>query len=172
MRGVGDEPLLRLERVLQTGEYVVEGVGHGLELVVGAPHRQSPVEVVGGDAAGPDDDLRRRLAVRSTNGPGRRPGRPGRACRPGPTPGRLDVKVTGNAFDPTSDAYEEALDTCAPILKKAGSTFPDPSGLPPLPEPGEGAGTGTGPGKSLYIEPGTPGDPGLPSLTTSGSRHD
>ncbi|WP_434096945.1 hypothetical protein [Streptomyces mirabilis] len=55
-------------------------------------------------------------------------------------------------------------------LKKAGITFQNPSGLPPLPEPGKGAGTGTGPGKSLHIEPGTPGDPGLPSLATSGSR--
>ncbi|SFG14762.1 hypothetical protein [Streptomyces mirabilis] len=88
---------------------------------------------------------------------------------------RPDVRVTGKAFDPTSDAYKGALDTCAPILKKVGITFPDPSafpapsGLPSLPEPGEGA--GTGPGKSLHIEPGTPGDPGLPSLTTSGSRH-
>ncbi|MFF3661370.1 hypothetical protein [Streptomyces olivochromogenes] len=93
------------------------------------------------------------------------------ASKDGSGPVRLDVKVTGKAFDPTSDAYKRALDTCAPILKKAGITFPDPSGLPPLPEPGEGAGAGTGTGKSLHIEPGTPGDPGLPSLTTSGSRH-
>ncbi|QIY73775.1 hypothetical protein HEP84_36175 [Streptomyces sp. RLB1-33] len=77
--------------------------------------------------------------------------------------------MTGKDLDPTSDAYKGALNTCAPILKKAGITFPDPSGLPPLPEPGKGA--GTGPGRSLRIEPGTPGDPGLPSLTTSGSRH-
>jgi hypothetical protein len=84
--------------------------------------------------------------------------------------GHLTAQPGGHGLsDPTSDSYEGALNTCAPILKKAGITFPDPSGLPPLPEPGKGA--GTGPGRSLHIEPGTPGDPGLPSLTTSGSRH-
>ncbi|WP_405888711.1 hypothetical protein OG762_32040 [Streptomyces sp. NBC_01136] len=82
---------------------------------------------------------------------------------------RLDVKVTGRGFDPTSDAYKGALNTCAPILKKAGVTFPDPSDLPPLPEPGKGTGKGTGPeaGQSLHIKPGTPGEPDLPSLTTT-----
>jgi hypothetical protein len=84
---------------------------------------------------------------------------------------RLDVKVTGKDLGPASDAYKRALNTCAPILKKVGITFPDPSGLPPLPGPGKGVGTSPGPGTSLHIEPGTPGDPGLPSLTTSGSRH-
>lgn len=34
----------------------------------------------------------------------------------------------------------------------------------------DGAGT-SGPGTSPHIEPGTPGDPGLSSLTTSGIRH-
>ncbi|MFD5077067.1 hypothetical protein [Streptomyces sp. NPDC058371] len=73
---------------------------------------------------------------------------------------RLNVKVTGKDFDPTSDAYQDALDSCAPILAKAGITFPDPADLPPLPEK---------PGKheapSLHKQklPGTPGKPDLSS---------
>ncbi|MFF4504084.1 hypothetical protein [Streptomyces sp. NPDC001401] len=80
---------------------------------------------------------------------------------------RLEVKVTGGEFDPTSKAYKKAVDTCGPMLEKAGITFPNPADLPPLPgrpgKPGE-------PGKegpSLRTEKGGPGDDDLPGLTTS-----
>jgi hypothetical protein len=51
----------------------------------------------------------------------------------------LRVRMAGGkGFDPTSDAYQNALDACAPILKKVGITFPDAAGLPPLPgKPGK-----------------------------------
>ena len=62
---------------------------------------------------------------------------------------RLEVKSTaGKDFDPTSKSYEKALKSCAPILKKAGITFPNPADLPKLPTP---------------ARPGEPGDE-LPSL--------
>ncbi|OPG06044.1 hypothetical protein B1R27_18990 [Streptomyces sp. GKU 895] len=62
---------------------------------------------------------------------------------------RLEVKSGATTdFDPASKSYEKALKTCAPILKKAGITFPDPADRPPLPIP---------------AKPGEPGE-GLPSL--------
>ncbi|MGW1214750.1 hypothetical protein ACWD5F_34520 [Streptomyces sp. NPDC002499] len=69
----------------------------------------------------------------------------------------LKVGIKGSDFDPTSKSFRKALKACAPILAKAGITFPDPADLPPLPTPGK-------PGK-----PGKPGE-GLPSLTESGFR--
>jgi hypothetical protein len=91
----------------------------------------------------------------------------------------LRVKlIGGNGFDPTSDAYQDALDACAPILNKVGITFPDPADLPPLPAPGKPGEPGK-PGQappSLHTEKGGKekggtrksgsGD-GLPGLTTS-----
>ncbi|WP_406173932.1 hypothetical protein [Streptomyces sp. NBC_00996] len=75
---------------------------------------------------------------------------------------RLDVKVTCKDFDPPTDAYQDALDACAPILEKAGITFPATPDLPPLPEPRKGP----RPGTSLPVRPGKPvGKPDLPSLT-------
>jgi hypothetical protein len=72
---------------------------------------------------------------------------------------RLEVKVTGGDFDPTSRAYEKAVRTCGPVLKRVGITFPSAPGLPPLPgKPGEK-------GPSLHTEKGKPGDD-LPGLTT------
>ena len=78
----------------------------------------------------------------------------------------LQVRVTNGDFDPTSSGYKKAVETCGPILQKAGITFPDPSDLPPLPAPGKGEG-----GTTRHIEPGKPGEPGkvtseLPSLTS------
>jgi hypothetical protein len=72
---------------------------------------------------------------------------------------RLSVKAAGKNFDPTSDAYQDALDSCAPILEKAGVTFPDPADLPPLPE---NPGKNEGPSLHKQKLPGTPGKPGLP----------
>jgi len=91
----------------------------------------------------------------------------------------LRVKlIGGTGFDPTSDAYQDALDACAPILNKVGITFPDPADLPPLPTPGKPGEPGK-PGQappSLHTEKGGTekggtekggsGD-GLPGLTTS-----
>jgi hypothetical protein len=78
----------------------------------------------------------------------------------------LRVKLIGKkGFDPASDAFQKALDECAPILKKVGITFPAASDLPPLPKPGKGPRSG----KSLHSEPGKPGKSGgfdLPSLTS------
>jgi len=65
--------------------------------------------------------------------------------------GRVRLEVKSGAtkdFDPASTSYEKALKSCAPILKKAGITFPDPADLPPLPTP---------------AKPGEPGE-ALPSL--------
>lgn len=50
---------------------------------------------------------------------------------------RLQVKVTGGDFDPTSKSYEKAIKACGPILEEVGITFPDPADLPPLPDPGK-----------------------------------
>ncbi|MFD7815119.1 hypothetical protein ACFV6E_19515 [Streptomyces sp. NPDC059785] len=91
---------------------------------------------------------------------------------------RLEVKVIGGkGFDPTADAYQDALDACAPIMEKAGITFPDgPDGLPPLPEkpgkPGKSGTSGTsGKGewhsKQRLDESGEPGEPDAPTLTTT-----
>jgi hypothetical protein len=81
----------------------------------------------------------------------------------------LRVKlIGGKGFDPTSDAYKDALDACTPILEKVGITFPDPADLPPLPTPGKPGKPGK-PGQeppSLHTEKGGSGD-GLPGLTTS-----
>jgi len=77
--------------------------------------------------------------------------------------GRVNLRVKligGKGFDPTSDAYQDALDTCAPVLEKVGITFPDASDLPPLPEPGKAP-------PSLHKEKGHPGEPDVPSLTSS-----
>ncbi|MDH6219272.1 hypothetical protein [Streptomyces pseudovenezuelae] len=65
----------------------------------------------------------------------------------------LKVRITSPDFDPTSKSYRKALKTCAPILAKAGLTFPNPSDLP-LPTPGK---------------PGKPGEeaPSLPNPTNS-----
>jgi hypothetical protein len=68
----------------------------------------------------------------------------------------LQVKVAKGDFDPTTSGYKKAVETCGPILEKAGITFPDPADLPPLPAPGKA---------------GKPGEPGkvtseLPSLTS------
>ncbi|WP_327432059.1 hypothetical protein [Streptomyces sp. NBC_01236] len=81
---------------------------------------------------------------------------------------RLQVRLKGGEdFDPTAKSFRSALDSCAPILKKAGITFPAATGLPPLPEAGKkpphlhqekGA-----PG--LHTEKGGPGEPDLPSLS-------
>ncbi|MCT9080551.1 hypothetical protein [Streptomyces fulvoviolaceus] len=75
---------------------------------------------------------------------------------------RLQVKVTGGDFDPTSRSYEKAIKACGPVLEKAGITFPDPADLPPLPEPGKPGEEGP----SLHTEKGS-SDDGLPSLSNS-----
>jgi hypothetical protein len=80
--------------------------------------------------------------------------------------GRVGLLVKlkgGKGFDPASDAYQDALAACAPILNKVGITFPDPSDLPPLPgKPGKGEGKGKGDnGPSLHTETGDSGRPGL-----------
>lgn len=67
----------------------------------------------------------------------------------------LQVTVAKGDFDPTTAGYKKAVTTCAPVLEKAGLTFPNPADLPPLPTPGKA---------------GKPGKPGkvtseLPSLT-------
>ncbi|MFJ5307723.1 hypothetical protein [Streptomyces sp. NPDC088350] len=69
----------------------------------------------------------------------------------------LQVKVGKGDFDPTSGGYKKAVEACGPILRKAGVTFPNPAGPPPLPTPGK------------------PGEPGkgtseLPSLTRAFER--
>ncbi|WP_326720406.1 hypothetical protein OHT59_13625 [Streptomyces sp. NBC_00243] len=68
---------------------------------------------------------------------------------------RLNVRMrAGKGFDPTSDAYEDALKACAPILKKAGLTLTDAKALPPLPgKPGKVGGGAPGEGPSLHTEP-------------------
>ena len=52
VRRVGDELFLCLERALQPPQYVVEGVRHGFEFVLGTRHRQPLSEVVRGDPPG------------------------------------------------------------------------------------------------------------------------
>ena len=75
---------------------------------------------------------------------------------------RLQVRIRGGGFDPTSGSYRKAMKTCGPIMKKAGIGFPAGPALPPLPgKPGE-------PGKegpSLHTEKGGADDG--PGLTTS-----
>jgi hypothetical protein len=79
---------------------------------------------------------------------------------------RLQVKIRGGDFDPTSRSYKKAMKACGPIMKKAGITFPAGPGLPPLPgrpgKPGEPGGERP----SLRTETGG-SDDGLPGLTTS-----
>ncbi|MGY6024343.1 hypothetical protein [Streptomyces spinosirectus] len=76
---------------------------------------------------------------------------------------RLEVKIRGGGFDPTSRSYRKAMRACGPIMKKAGITFPAGPGLPPLPgrpgKPGER-------GPVLHREKGG-SDDGRPGLTTS-----
>ncbi|MEU6257546.1 hypothetical protein [Streptomyces sp. NPDC047043] len=76
---------------------------------------------------------------------------------------RLEVKITGGNFDPTATAYKKAVRECGPILEKAGITFPKPGHPFPAPDPAKGAGEGG----STRIEPGRPGGPDLPSLTST-----
>jgi hypothetical protein len=84
---------------------------------------------------------------------------------------RLDVKVVGKDFDPTSKEYKNALDACAPILAKAGISFPAAPDLPPLPDPGKKPPfphkehTGQK-GHTEHKETGQPGEPDLPSLSS------
>ncbi|MFC8515030.1 hypothetical protein [Streptomyces sp. NPDC057257] len=74
---------------------------------------------------------------------------------------RLEVKVGGGDFDPTSKAYKKAMKKCGPIMEKAGITFPALSDLPPLPgKPGKG-------GPTLHTEKGGKGEDSGPGLTTS-----
>ncbi|WP_330307599.1 MULTISPECIES: hypothetical protein [unclassified Streptomyces] len=82
---------------------------------------------------------------------------------------RLLVRLKGDeSFDPAAKSYRNALVSCAPILKKAGITFPAEPGLPPLPEPGKKP-------PYLHKEKGAPGlhteqggsdEPDLPSLSS------
>jgi len=65
----------------------------------------------------------------------------------------LKVRITSPDFDPTSKSYRKALKACAPILAKAGLTFPNPSDLPPLPTP---------------TKPGKPGKAGEEAPSLSG----
>lgn len=75
---------------------------------------------------------------------------------------RLEVKITG-AFDPTTAAYKKAMKECGPILEKVGISLPKPGHPLPAPDPAKGPGEGG----STRIEPGKPGGPDLPSLTSS-----
>ncbi|WP_406333168.1 hypothetical protein [Streptomyces sp. NBC_00203] len=76
----------------------------------------------------------------------------------------LRVRVAGKDFDPTADGYQDALDACESILKAVGITFPDaPDGLPALPST---PGKGEPPALRRHVEPGHPGKPDLPSLSS------
>jgi len=70
---------------------------------------------------------------------------------------RLQVRITGAGFDPTSGGYKKALKECGPILEKTGITFPEPGHPFPTPDPAKGPGEGG----STRIDPGGPGGPGL-----------
>ena len=58
--GVGDETPLGVERGLQPGEQVVEGVAEFLELVVGSGQGQALVQAAGGDPPGGGGDRAQR----------------------------------------------------------------------------------------------------------------